>query len=58
LREENNDSPKPSLEGRVLKLENAMVAVETDIKWIKGLVAPTFLISVISLLLLIVSLTR
>ena len=38
---------------RVGKLEVAMAGVQKDISWIKVLVAPTFLISLVSLLILI-----
>jgi len=43
----------PSLAVRVGSLEVAMSSVQTDIRWIKLFVAPTFIISVISLLLLV-----
>jgi len=36
-------------------LEVAMASVKTDIRWIKLFVAPTFIISVVSLLLLVAS---
>lgn len=45
----------PGLSGRVVNLEIAMSAVKTDLKWIKLLVAPTFLISLVSLLILAAS---
>lgn len=45
----------PDITARVGTLEVEMAGVKTDIKWIKALVAPTFLVSVISLLILIVS---
>lgn len=47
------DNPGHGLSGRVVDLEVAMSAVKTDLKWIKILVTPTFLISFISLLLLV-----
>lgn len=53
--DEEKDNPGHRLAGRVGKLEVSMGSVQTDIKWIKMLVTPTFIISVISLLLLIAS---
>lgn len=48
-----DEEENPSIPVRVGKLEVAMASVKTDIRWIKLLVAPTFIVSVISLLLLI-----
>jgi len=56
--EEHNNSENPTLESRVGRLEVQMAETCNDIKWIKMLVAPTFLVSVISLLLLIVHYTK
>jgi len=47
----NNDD----IPARVVDLEVDMSAVKTDLKWIKLLVAPTFLISFVSLLILVAS---
>lgn len=47
----------PDLAARVGTLEVAMAGVKTDIRWIKILVAPTFLVSLVSLLILIASST-
>jgi len=51
--DEEKDNPGHKLAARVGKLEVSMGSVQTDLKWIKMLVTPTFLISVLSLLLLI-----
>lgn len=51
----DGDNDNPGLPARVGDLEVAMSAVETDLKWIKILVAPTFLISFVSLLILVAS---
>ena len=56
MSDEKKDNP--GLPVRVGDLEIAMSAVQTDIKWIKLLVAPTFLISFLSLLILIASWVR
>jgi len=53
--EEEKENPGHGLSGRVVNLEIAMSAVKTDLKWIKLLVAPTFLISLVSLLILAAS---
>jgi len=56
-----NDDEKPgnpTLESRVGRLEVQMAETCNDIKWIKMLVAPTFLVSALSLILLIVHYTR
>jgi len=45
----------PSIPKRVGALEVSMGEVKTDLKWIKILVAPTFLISFVSLLILVAS---
>lgn len=50
-----DDEENPGLVKRVGALEVAMAGVKTDVRWIKLLVAPTFLVSVISLLILIAS---
>jgi len=55
MKDEKKDNPGPGLSGRVVDLEVAMSAVKTDLTWIKILVAPTFLVSVVSLLILVVS---
>lgn len=47
------EEDNPTLAVRVGRLEVSMGSVQTDLKWIKMLVTPTFLISVLSLLLLI-----
>lgn len=52
---DKGDHDNPSIPARVGDLEVAMSAVETDLKWIKLLVAPTFLISFVSLLILVAS---
>lgn len=52
---EERKKDNPGLPGRVGDLEVAMSAVQTDLKWIKILVAPTFLISFVSLLILLTS---
>ena len=51
----DDEKDNPGLAARVGSLEVAMASVKTDIKWIKMLVTPTFIISVISMLLLIAS---
>lgn len=51
-------SGNPTLETRVSKLEVQMAETCNDIKWIKMLVAPTFIVSVISLLVLVASKMR
>jgi len=51
--EEARNPGNPTLEARVTRLEIRMAEACTNIKWIKLLVAPTFLVSLISLLLLI-----
>jgi hypothetical protein len=56
--DDDNGAKNPTLAGRVSKLETTMAEVTTDIKWIKMLVAPTFIVSIISLLLLIASSLR
>lgn len=48
-----SEEDNPGLAVRVGRLEVSMEGVKTDIKWIKMLVTPTFIISVLSLLLLI-----
>ena len=53
--DETKDNPGHGLARRVGKLEVSMGSVQTDIRWIKLFVAPTFIISVISMLLLIAS---
>ena len=50
-----DEEDNPALAARVGVLEVAMASVKTDIKWIKILVAPTFLVSLLSLLILIAS---
>ena len=50
-----SDDGDGDLGGRVVDLEVDMSAVKTDLKWIKLLVAPTFLISFVSLLILVAS---
>ena len=55
MSKEKKDNPGHGLSGRVVNLEIGMSAVKTDLKWIKILVAPTFLISFVSLLILVVS---
>lgn len=52
---EEKKKDNPGLPGRVVDLEVAMGEVKTDIKWIKLMVAPTFIISMISLLILLAS---
>lgn len=42
-----------SLNVRVSALESDVSAIKTDIKWIKMLITPTFLVTFISLLLMI-----
>lgn len=49
------EEENPSIPVRVGKLEVSMASVKTDIRWIKLLVAPTFLVSLISLLILVAS---
>jgi len=49
----DKEKDNPGLSGRVVDLEVAMSAVQTDLKWIKILVTPTFLISFVSLLILL-----
>ena len=49
----DGEHDNPGIPARVGDLEVAMSAVETDLKWIKLLVAPTFLISFVSLLILV-----
>jgi len=51
----SEEKDNPGLAVRVGKLEVSMGTVQTDIRWIKLFVAPTFIISVISMLLLITS---
>lgn len=51
--DEKKDNPGHSIPGRVVDLEIAMSAVKTDLKWIKILVTPTFLITFVSLVLLV-----
>jgi len=48
----------PGIPGRVGKLEVEMGGVKADIRWIKGLVAPTFLVSFVSLIIMVVSFLR
>lgn len=45
-----------ALSGRVGVLETDLSAVKTDIKWIKMLITPTFLVTLLSLLLIIAKL--
>jgi len=53
--EEGHGNPGDrGLDARVGRLEVQMAETCNDIKWIKLLVAPTFLVSVISLLILLV----
>lgn len=49
------EKENPEISARVGALEVSMSEVKTDIKWIKILVAPTFLVSLVSLLILIAS---
>ena len=49
------EKENPDLYGRVGDLEVSMGEVKTDIKWIKIMVVPTFLVSLVSLLILIAS---
>jgi len=49
----NDDGNNPGLSGRVVDLEIAVAELKIDLKWIKMFVAPTSLISFISLLLLV-----
>ena len=53
--EEEKDNPGHGLPRRVGALEVQVSAMKTDIKWIKLLVAPTFLITFVSLLILVAS---
>ncbi len=55
-REDGN--PGHAIPVRVGKLEVKVGVLETDIRWIKGLVGPTFLVSFVSLLLMVVSFLR
>lgn len=43
-----------SLNARVGRLETDMATLKADVKWIKVLVAPTFLVTFVSLLIMIV----
>jgi len=52
---DKHDNPGHGIPERVGDLEVNMSAVQTDLKWIKILVAPTFLISFVSLLILVAS---
>lgn len=56
--DDGNGHDNPGLPVRVGKLEVAMAKTQTDINWIKLLVTPTFIVSVVSLLILIASLLR
>ena len=50
-----DEEENPDLAARVGTLEVSMASVKTDIRWIKILVAPTFLVSLLSLMILIAS---
>jgi len=52
MSEEKKDNP--GLPKRVGALEVDVSAMKTDIKWIKLMVAPTFLVSMASLIILII----
>ncbi len=54
--DKKKDNPGHGLAGRIGKLEVDASAMRTDIRWIKLLVAPTLLISFVSLLILVASL--
>ncbi|GAH85992.1 unnamed protein product [marine sediment metagenome] len=53
--DKKKDNPGSTIPGRVVDLEVAMSAVKTDLTWIKVFVAPTFLVTFVSLLILAAS---
>ena len=53
MENKKRDNPGYGLSGRVVDLEIDMGTVKNDIKWIKLMVVPNFLISFVTLLILI-----
>jgi len=56
--DDQKDNPVSSIPRRVGLLEVKVGVLEADIRWIKGLVGPTFLVSFVSLIILAVSFLR